>query len=77
MYAENTAPHDMIVTQSNIPEAGSGVFTTATMLPKNVRLGPYKGEVVKLKYEDRIHAAGYAWQVRIFFVPKSISFKHG
>ena len=63
MYAANTAPFGMTVKASTIPGAGAGVFTTEPLV-KNVRLGPYRGEVVKLTCEERVHAAGYAWQVR-------------
>ncbi|CAF4942817.1 unnamed protein product [Pieris macdunnoughi] len=41
---------------STIPDAGLGVFTTLT-LPKNVRFGPYRGNITHTA------ASNYCWQI--------------
>ncbi len=50
------------MTESAIPDAGDGVLSDVA-IPKGVRLGPYRGEKVKLKYDTRVHEGGFAWLV--------------
>ena len=62
-HAEKSAPPGLVVKESQIPDAGSGVWSIEPM-EKGVRLGPYKGE--KVKTEDTAHLSGYSWQVKGF-----------
>lgn len=58
--ADRSVPYGLIIKESQIPGAGSGVWADM-YLPKAVRFGPYEGEIVR--EEDEAHESGYCWQV--------------
>ena len=63
LRATHSLPDGLVVKQSGISGAGSGVWAEK-LIPRGVRFGPYEGEITY--NEDRAHDSGYCWQVGLF-----------
>ena len=59
--ARLTLPPGLVVRESNIPNAGLGVFNQGQTVPKRAHFGPYEGEVMD---RDEAIESGYSWVVR-------------
>ena len=59
-YASKTLPDILLIDESTIPGAGSGVFARS-VIQKGVRFGPYQGKCVL--NEEEAHDSGYSWEV--------------
>ena len=59
-YASKTLPGILLIDESTIPGAGSGVFAR-NVIQKGVRFGPYQGKCVL--NEEEAHDSGYSWEV--------------
>lgn len=59
--ARLTLPPGLVVRESNIQNAGLGVFNQDQTVPKRVHFGPYEGEVMD---RDEAIESGYFWVVR-------------
>ena len=56
-------PTALKISDSSIPGAGLGVFST-TGIPKGVRFGPYKGKKIGLQHITDETDTSYMWEVR-------------
>ena len=61
-YASKTLPDILLIDESTIPGAGSGVFAR-NVIQKGVRFGPYQGKCVL--NEEEAHDSGYSWEASI------------
>lgn len=55
-------PSLLKISQSSIPEAGLGVFSTSE-IPKGVRFGPYKGKKIGWEHITDETNTSYMWEV--------------
>ena len=58
--ARLTLPPGLVVRESNIPNAGLGVFNHGQTVPRGAHFGPYEGEVTD---RDEAIESGYSWMV--------------
>ena len=58
-------PASLKISDSSIPGAGLGVFSTSE-IPKGVRFGPYKGMKIGWENIAEDRNTGYCWEVRFY-----------
>ncbi|XP_031419490.1 histone-lysine N-methyltransferase PRDM9-like isoform X4 [Clupea harengus] len=58
--ARLTLPPGLVVRESNIPNAGLGVFNQGQTVPRGAHFGPYEGEVTD---RDEAIESGYSWMI--------------
>ena len=63
-YSKIPVPKQLRVKQSSIKDAGLGVFATE-MIPKNTKMGPYKGVILQESDVTPNTDGSYLWEVCI------------
>lgn len=59
-------PTVLKISQSSIPEAGLGVFSTSE-IPKRVRFGPYRGKKIRWEHITDETNTSYMWEVVLYY----------
>ena len=65
-FAVASLPAVLKISQSSIPGAGFGVFSTSE-IPKGVRFGPYKGKKIGWEHISDETNTSYMWEVAFYY----------